>query len=163
MNKEKRDAKAVVRFWSKVDVRGVDECWEWQGTRNQNGYGEISVDCKGMLAHRFSWTLHHGEIPINDDYYPGTCVLHKCDNPACVNPNHLFLGTQGDNMKDKADKKRSNTGTNKRLSREKVAEIKLKLMMPARRRQSLRSIAKDYGVSHNTIWQIAHGIAWRDS
>lgn len=92
-------------FWRDVEV--ADKCWIWRG-RTHRGYGKLSYTPasgerkKDMFAHRASWLLHYGELPL------GKCVLHKCDNPSCVNPIHLFLGTHDDNMKDMAVKGRGN-------------------------------------------------------
>jgi hypothetical protein len=86
------------RFWEKVNVGTPDECWTWAACTNPLGYGWINVNNSGELAHRISWLINHGEIP------EGLVICHKCDNPPCVNPNHLFLGTQKDNMQDYARK-----------------------------------------------------------
>lgn len=86
-------------FWSKVDVRGPDDCWEWQGSRSTSepgrDYGRAWAG-KGrtQLAHRLSWEMANGDIP------PGMQICHHCDNPPCVNPAHLFLGTNRDNVLD---------------------------------------------------------------
>jgi hypothetical protein len=84
------------RFLSYVDKS--DNCWIWKGTIHKNGYGRLHIGKKSCYAHRVSWYLKHGEIPI------GLCVCHTCDNPLCVNPSHLWLGTIADNMHDR-DKK----------------------------------------------------------
>ncbi len=90
------------RFWNKVDVSSKDKCWSWKSTM-RGLYGSIkSVGGKKVSAHRLAYKLSYGEIPDSQ------CVLHKCDNPKCVNPSHLFLGTRGDNNRDRARKGRSN-------------------------------------------------------
>lgn len=92
--------KSVGRFWARVDKRGPDECWEWKGARMQQGYGRFCFKEETLRAHRVSWALAHGPIP------DGLFVCHRCDNPPCVNPAHLFLGTRQDNMRDMVQKGR---------------------------------------------------------
>ncbi len=94
------------RFEEKCVPEPMSGCWIWLGRAHKtHGYGIFSQWPKLGYAHRFSWTLHYGEIP------KGLCVLHKCDVPLCVNPNHLFLGTVKDNMLDMARKGRQRKGT----------------------------------------------------
>lgn len=90
-------------FWNKVDLSNVDSefaCLEWTASRNQKGYGLLANTGKWQSAHRVAWAYAFGEIPL------GLWVLHHCDNPSCVNPNHLFLGTNQDNVDDKISKGR---------------------------------------------------------
>lgn len=93
----------VQRFWDRVTPGTPTECWIWPGTRNNKGYGLIGKGGRGtggFTVHRVSWMIHRGPIP------DGKWVLHRCDTPACVNPDHLFIGTHRDNMADMVAKGR---------------------------------------------------------
>lgn len=150
----------VDRFWTNVSK--TETCWLWSGAKKEPrrsqpiGYGRIVLSYEPLrqaYAHRISWEIHHGPIP------KGKQVLHDCDNPPCVNPNHLFLGTQLDNMKDCATKQRTAYGVrNGRtlLSEQQVQEIRERLT----RGESTRSVAKLYGRGKSTIWSISAGINW---
>ena len=100
------------RFWAKVQKS--DACWGWIGSRQHNGYGYLhfggKTKRKPLRAHRVSWALHFGEVP------EGLSVLHQCDNPSCVRPDHLFLGDRSANMQDCAAKKRGCTVGKSRLT-----------------------------------------------
>jgi hypothetical protein len=88
------------RFWEKVDKS--TDCWIWTAYKNKQGYGRLGISgANAVNAHRLSWTIHNGEIP--DGYF----VCHKCDNPSCIKPDHLFVGTRQDNIDDMMLKKRS--------------------------------------------------------
>jgi hypothetical protein len=140
-------------FWAKV--KKTDSCWLWIGSRQKNDYGRIKRHRKILIAHRVSWFIHNGPIP------DGLLVCHHCDNPMCVNPNHLFLGTQQDNFWDMYNKGRKancqlqNNGRAK-LDNEKVTQIKLALSKGV----ADSDLALIYGVSECTIRDICYGRSW---
>ncbi len=118
------------------------------------GYGKFSVDGKIVLAHRSSWELYNGGIP------DGLLVLHKCDNPECSNPDHLFLGTCSDNSIDMSNKGRSTHGiknTQAKLNPDEVLEIIRRLELG----DSQQSIADNFNISQTSISSIEHGKTWR--
>ncbi len=94
----------TARFWAKVVPAVGDECWGWNASRNNKGYGVVGFPSKAgkVYAHRVSWEIHYWPIP------DGLFVLHRCDNPICCNPRHLFLGTSADNVRDMIEKGRDN-------------------------------------------------------
>lgn len=87
-----------IKFWEKADLSG--NCWNWQASKNENGYGYVRAYGKTCYAHRIAYTLIYGPIP------EGFVVCHKCDNPSCVNPGHFFLGTSKENTEDMMTKGR---------------------------------------------------------
>lgn len=142
------------RFWKRVQK--TDTCWLWTGSKTKDGYGQISVEGKNNLAHRFSWIFHNGPIP------DALCVLHICDNPPCTNPEHLFLGTQPDNMADKTRKGRGNQLKGINHPRIKLANItndKVKSMFQDRpkKKMTLQAIADKYKISVSYAWCILTG------
>lgn len=143
------------RFWEKIKKAGSSECWEWVAYKDIGGYGIIAVNKITQKAHRVSWILHYGEIP------DGMFVLHKCDNPACVNPDHLFLGTQQENIQDMVNKKRHSRHESHRsakLTRQDVKDI----IELRRQKISMRKIADMYNITNCTVHSICQGIAWRE-
>lgn len=146
------------RFWAKVDMGDGAGCWLWIGARNRDGYGHISINAtKRATASRVAWELHHGPIPT------GMLVCHSCDTPRCVRPDHLFLGTHGDNARDCFAKGRRvapmNAGERnpaRKLSLSDVSGIRRRLAAGEKR----RAVAMAYGVSPSQIFNIAHGVCW---
>ena len=95
------------KFWKKVDIKSKDDYWEWQGPINHDGYGVFNHGKTRTRAHRKSWELTVGPIP------EGMVICHKCDNPRCVNPSHLFIGTIADNNADMVSKNRQTRNQNR--------------------------------------------------
>jgi hypothetical protein len=152
------------RFWPKADVGHSDDCWEWQAARDELGYGFFRMTSGENMwkAHRAAWVLIHGLIP------PGLIVCHHCDNPPCVNPSHLFLGTPQDNVDDRVRKGRSSrlishfgeTSPKAKLTAAQVAEI--------RERYSAggvyqRELGEEFGVDQTQIGRIVRGVRWKQS
>jgi hypothetical protein len=141
----------IERFWAKV--KKSPDCWEWTGSRNPKGYGHISDDkCRIRGAHRVSWEIHFGPIP------DALHVLHNCDNPSCVRPDHLFLGTNLDNVRDRGQKGREGDHQGENNGRAKLIEDDVRRIRSDRR--ALREIAREYGVSFALIDQIKRRKIW---
>jgi len=137
------------RFEEKVIFAVASSCWLWKGAKGKNSYGKMSIDGKHKKAHRISWEIYVGEIP--KDMH----VLHKCDNPPCVNPNHLFLGTQADNNKDMFSKGRGYDRNGVNNPRAKFTAKEVKIIRS--RHENQYDLAEEYGVSQSTISRIQRG------
>ncbi len=135
-----------------------NSCWQWRGSVLNNGYGKLAIAGQQHLAHRLAWREYRGPIP------EGLFVCHHCDNRACVNPDHLFLGTADDNMKDMARKGRARYPGAKNPARgERNANSKLNYEKADAIRNDTRSyrlIAADYAVSTHAIFSIKKGRTW---
>ncbi len=155
--------KAVNNFLSKFDILDQNDCWIWIGARGKNGYGRVYNGTKTMLAHRFSYEIFVGEI------LPSMVICHSCDNPACVNPHHLFMGTMKDNMRDSVNKNRfvfnygkiDNRGEKHglhKLSNDDILEIQ---RFYSERKYNQPELAELYGVTQSCVSRVVTGKRWR--
>jgi len=138
------------RFWERVEKS--EGCWEWKGGKSTRGYGVFGK----VQAHRFSWELHNGPIP------EGLCVCHRCDNHSCIRPDHLFLGTQLDNMRDRKAKGRyiglaGEKNPKAKIKEEQVRQIRAMLDQKVK----CPKVAKALGISVYIVEGIASGRSWR--
>lgn len=143
-----------IRLMNKIEINEINDCWNWKACKDKDGYGFFKFRLKQDKAHRVMWILIHGEIP------EGLCVCHKCDNPSCVNPDHLFLGTNHDNMLDKARKNRNPFGekvNTHKFDEKTVLEI-VRLYRTGLYRQ--KDLGKMFGVYQSTIGRIVRGDTW---
>ena len=156
-----RDAKYYERrFWNGVRIRKANQCWIWNRAVDDHGYGRTSDHlAKNKKASRKAWELKNGPIP------KGMCVLHRCDNPPCCNPRHLFLGTKADNTRDMVMKGRAGGGSLpgiknpcSKLTESQVLEIR-KNFVPGY--GNTAKLARKYGVSGTAIYQVVRKIKWK--
>ena len=144
---------------SNPNYKGLSKCWVWTAHKDRVGYGTVKLKNRHTMAHRLSWMIHCGEIPV------GLLVLHRCDNRACVNPDHLWLGTHQDNADDKVAKGRCNPqfgedNFSSRLTEENVREIRLRYAAGG---ISQYILAKEFGVYQGNISSIINGKKWKHS
>lgn len=141
------------RFEMKVKFDPVTGCHVWNGSISTQGYGRFAWAGKARQAHRMAWIFYNGEIP------DGLCILHRCDNRRCVNPDHLFLGTYLDNVRDMLAKGRhvhfvGEATPSAKLTREAVAEIRAS-------REPHVIVAAAYGVTPETVSHVRRHLTWR--
>lgn len=157
--------RIIELFWSKVDKGGENDCWLWL-KREEDGYGSFRPGSsvrktKRFKAHRFAWTITFGEIS------DGVLVCHKCDNPLCVNPAHLFLGSHLDNIRDCVNKGRRSplVGKYKRTIESRKRKIGMDDAIQIRRlyaegKGSQESIGRQFGITQNQVSSIVNRKAW---
>lgn len=141
-----------------ADIKGLSvevetehgTCWVWSGSTHPLGYGRYGAE----LAHRIAWQVHSGEHPGKK------VVMHKCDNPPCVNPNHLQIGTQADNLRDMWAKGRGSHGERHRWARLTQKQA-IEIISRRRRGVKLKTLAERFNVNVSTISRIANGVRWR--
>jgi len=147
----------IEKFFLKISKNNhPNNCWIWEGHKNKQGYGRLRSNYKDLLAHRVSWEIFFYDIP------DGFWVCHHCDNPSCVNPEHLFLGTSLDNAQDRSEKKRNR---NQNGSNHNMAKLNEKIVINIRRQLALGAsgygLAKKYNVSPMAINNIKHYKSWK--
>lgn len=152
MNQSIESAKS--RFQKYASPEPNTGCWLWSGGSNNGRYGHLRIGSKFVSAHRYSWLIHRGEIGR------GQVICHHCDVPMCVNPDHLFVGTQADNVADMTAKGRrasfsGSANGRAKLTKEQAASIRSDDRVN-------RVIARDYGVSFSLIWHIKKGRIWNE-
>lgn len=143
------------RFWDKV--RKTKGCWDWTASKVGEGYGGFSLKHKSYLAHRISWVIRYGTIP------KGMCVLHRCDNKICVNPKHLWLGTKGDNNRDRDKKGR---GADRRGENHPMVELTERKILEIRKLYKVENVvqeelAKRFNISRPHISSIINKRRWK--
>ncbi len=155
-----RDPFVIQRFLTECNHSTKDVCWDWSGMFNTNGYGRFSLNDKHRLSHRIAFEMFIGPIP------DGYMVCHRCDNRRCVNPYHLWLGTQSENLKDAFAKGRmfrpdtnGERNGNRKLDWPKVNAIRAMNSMGIKK----TLIAQSFGVSPSTIFEIASNKIWKEA
>jgi len=142
------------RFWEKVDKSG--SCWTWTAFRDKDGYGLFKVDGKNIGAHRFSYTIENGRIEN------GKLICHSCDNPSCVRPNHLWLGTHKDNAQDKVRKGRVQNQNGELNPNCMYTENNIRAMMKLLKSgMKQKDIGKLFGVRQQYISKVKNGQTWK--
>lgn len=149
-------SNTTANFWEQVDK--TSECWVWTGNKCRDGYGKIKVRSKTVRAHRFSWELHFGPVPN------GKFVLHNCpsgDNPSCVNPGHLWLGTNQDNVDDMFAKNRQNKAKGEKHGLQKYStEVIQEALRRRKAGEKICRIAESLGISASHMSGICRGRYW---
>lgn len=155
------DPTAEERFWAKVDRGEASDCWEWTAAKNQNGYGMLRNNGHSALASRLSWVLEHNQ-PVPH----GLHILHTCDNRGCVNPSHLYVGTNADNVRDKVQRGRTpkeqpkKKGEGHPLAKLTEAQVRDIRHRHSGRRGDGRDLAREFGVARSTITLIVQRKLW---
>ena len=145
----------LFRFWERVDRKDENSCWEWKGKLSSKGYGRIGYKGENIQSHRASWMVHFGGIPV------GLHVLHRCDNRKCVNPSHLFLGTNDDNIADMVSKGRNSRGENSSASKLTEQDVRVIRFLYDELGIKIYILKELFGVCDSVICNVVHRKAWK--
>lgn len=144
-------------FWSKVDKSGA--CWVWTGCRDRHGYGQFKPPApvkKLIGAHRMSWMIANSEVPA------GLHVCHRCDNRACVNPAHLFVGTNADNVRDRQQKGRTKSVRGEEHPGAKIGAVEVVAIREMVKQGAPQSeVSARFGIGNTQVGRIARRAEWR--
>lgn len=151
MKPEAYRTRTLSRFWSKVSKGGPDECWVWKASAPK-GYGQFRVGRHMVRANRFSYELHKGGLSDTD------CVCHSCDNPRCVNPKHLFIGTNAVNSQDMKNKNRQANGERAGSAKLRTDEILQIRSLKGRMKQ--KDIGAMFGITQQAVSEIVNNKSW---
>jgi len=164
------EQKYIDRFWSYVNVAGANDCWTWTAAKTKTGYGYFNIRLNDQYqqigAHKVSLIIQNISIP------KGMVVMHTCDNPSCVNPNHLQLGTYKDNSRDMIEKKRNTHLRGEKhihavitddIARKIKSEVIILTDIPGRKtkKTNFSQVAKKYNVRRHIVESIAYNLAWK--
>lgn len=146
----------VARFWSKIDRRGPDDCWEWRATRNSQGYGRFRIGDSLYRAHRIALAVTYGDTKL--------LICHRCNNPACCNPKHLYAGTQKDNIQQCYAEGRNRHGDNRGENHGNAKLVESDICEIRRLRVDgwlLREIAEEYDISFQQVSKVCRKKLWK--
>ncbi len=149
--------KQIEHFWKKIDIRSSSECWEWQLSCDKYGYGAAKTILKNYKAHRLAYEFTYGIIP------EGMLVCHTCDNRRCCNPAHLWLGTPGDNMRDRDNKHRGNHPDGERCTSHKLKECEVNEIkkLYSSKKYTQKELGEQFMISQTQIHRIITGKRWK--
>lgn len=155
LNKVNKDHEIIKRFWLSVPKKEPDQCWEWQGHKDRSNYGQIRINGRWARSHRLSFVINVGLL------IEGMSICHSCDNPACVNPAHLWQGTNHENILDKVKKGRAKVGIGERQHLSKLTPALVSKIRELAGKVGHRQLAKMFNVARQSISCVINRRTWK--